>query len=242
VFAHSSRLSVGGAQLATHLTHSLIHIQQPQHQQHFHTHRVQELVESYCQMVPDCYDERMREMALLYDINQHSVPTRVPAGSSVLPPVILQLPFVAPVSTAPSEAELAARTERKEIQRQRLRTLMAERKEKKLLEDQETLADWDRVRSDLASKALTPSEYLRQLKRRTFENEADFLAHYDKMKKSIEQRLSGGGGDKAEETGPPAEAKTDEQLFPLLSRPDAELNASVPHLRSCAPPVATIRA
>lgn len=232
VFAQSARLSVGGAQLATHLTHSLIHIQQPQHQQHFNTHRVQELVESYCQMVPDCYDERMREMALLYDVNQHSVPTRVPADSAVLPPVVLQLPFVAAVSSAPSEAELAARSERKEVQRQRLRNLMAERKEKKLAEDQETLADWDRVRADFAARLMTPSEFLRQLKRRTFESEQEFVQHYDKMKKSIEQRLA--GGDKAEEAAqPPAEPKTDEQLFPLLSRPDAELTASVLHYNHC---------
>ena len=231
LFSHCTRLSVGGATLTNHLTHSLIHIQQSQHQQHFNTHRVQQLVEQYCQMVPEKYDETMREMALLYDVNHHTIPDQVPSRSGVVEPVILQLPFVAAPADTASSAETAARVERKEIQRQRFRTLMAERKEKKLLEDQSILADWERVRADFHAKLLTPSEFIRQLKRRTFQDEQEFAQHFDKLKKSIEQRLS---GETPEEAAAAAEAqaalqvkKPDSELYPLLLVPDAELTPSV---------------
>jgi actin-related protein 5 len=231
IFAQSTRLSVGGATLTNHLTHSLIHIQQSQHQQHFNTHRVQQLVEQYCEMVPEKYDETLREMALLYDVNQHTIPEQVPARSSLVEPVILQLPFVAAAPDTASSAETAARVERKEIQRQRFRTLMAERKEKKLAEDQSILADWEKVRADFHAKLITPSEFMRQLKRRTFQDEQDFAQHFDKLKKSIEQRLS---GETPEEAAAAAEAqaalkasKPDSELYPLLTVPDAELTPSV---------------
>lgn len=175
VFAQCSRLSVGGAHLANYLTHSLTTIQHPQHQAQFNGHRVQQLVEQYGQVAPDSYNDRLQQMALLYDVN-HAPPSHLPLDSTMPDPVTLQLPFVPPTEATSSTAELQLRIERKELQRQRLRNLMADRKEKKLVEDQAILADWDAVRNEFQQKLLTPSEYLRQLKRRTFADEQDFIA------------------------------------------------------------------
>jgi actin-related protein 5 len=75
---------------------------------------------------------------------------------------------------------------------------------------------------------LTPSEFLRQLRRRTFADEADFAMHYDKMRKSVEARLRGEGAEEAAANEAAALAaanakKTDAELYPLLFRLDAEL-------------------
>ena len=178
MFEHAARLSVGGAQLTHYLTHSLATIQHPEHSQQFNAHRVQQLVEEIGQCVPDSYPHHLNEMCRLYDIEGGHIPSTLPptVSATIPEPIFLQLPFQ-PESTAiaqHSTAELQSKIERKELQRQRLRNLMAGRKEKKLAEDQETLNDWDALKLDLAEKRITYSEYMRQLKRRTFVDEEDF--------------------------------------------------------------------
>jgi len=233
MFEHSSRLSVGGNHLSTHLTHALLHVHYPQHQQQLNAHRVQQLVEQYCEVAPERFSDTLERMALLYDVNGHTVPDGVPGSANVPPPVVLQLPFTpAESSTAGGAAaalsEAAAKHEKREQMRARLRAQMDVRRVKKLAEDQETLADWERVRADFHAKLMTPSEFLRQLKRRTFADEADFAMHLDKMRKSIEARLRGEGAEEAAANEAAALAaanakKSEQELYPLLFRPDAEL-------------------
>ena len=206
-FAHASRLSIGGSHLSSYLTHSLATVQAQAHERQWNAERLQEVVERYgWTAAPNTaaavggaaasghgYRETLDEMAKLYDINGHTVPHVLPLESTVPEPLVLQLPLSAKSSAAlaTSSQDLQAKAFKKEQQRARLRALMQERKEKKLLEDQEILKDWDAVRAAFYSKELSPSEYLRQLKRRTFADESDFLAHYEKLKKSVEQRLKG---------------------------------------------------
>ena len=228
-FDFAARLNLGGNHLTNHLTHSLLHITQTAHQSQLNSHRIGQIVEQYCEVLPESYDQTLQQMAQLWDVNQSAPPPGVTASSGIPPPVIFQLPFIAPVTAPVNASDLAAKQEKKEIQRQRLRSLMADRKAQKLADDQDTLADWVALRAELAAKSITPGEFLRQLKRRTFADEKDFMEHFERMKKSIEARLA---GETNEEAAANAEAqaaerarKPDSELYPLLFRPDAELTA-----------------
>lgn len=259
-FQHASRLSLGGSHLSAYYTHALQTIHHPQHIAQWNGHRVQEVVEKFGQVVSGDgdgdgedpsqagggYRATLASMARIFDINGHTVPDRLPedAPRAVPDVVLFRLPHPAHSGASPANSaqEAQIKSEKKELQRQRLRQLMRDRKEKKLIEDQAILADWTQVRAAFHAKELTPSEYLRQLKRRTFADETDFLMHFDKLKKSLDVRLNPGGGaaggaggvtgeegESSSATGVardavlPSSGKPERDPYPLLSRPDEEL-------------------
>ena len=111
----SARLSVG-----CHAQHSMIlndlSLDFPEHKAHLTEGRAQELCEDYAAMVTEVYDEELRKMAI-YDVNPGKV---VPPPT--VRPVVIQLPFVLPVTVVETEAELKAKEQKRPGEHRRQRS------------------------------------------------------------------------------------------------------------------------
>jgi hypothetical protein len=188
VWSLASRLSLGASTLPSYLSSVVCDVHRPDARSAaWSAARLQRVVEQHCCVAED-YDAMLRTMWPLYDPARR-LPTCPPPllpDARMPVPLLLQLPLD-DADDARDDARAAAsasiddkaREDRRALQRARMRALMSTRKQQKLAADQALLADWDAVRSAAAEGSLSHAEFTRQIKKRAFEDEEDFLSQSD---------------------------------------------------------------
>jgi len=209
VLTQSARISVGGSSGHVLLESDLAN-DYPQHRTSITPSRAQEIVEKYCQMSENDYDEELKKIAL-FDINKQNINNK-----PCIDPIIIQLPFIEPTVPVISEDELRQRENRRKENADRLRQLLAKKRDEQIVQLQSSIFDYEELKNKKLLNIFTPEEFNKLLKKGGFDNETDFENTLSTFKRRLHKLLTG-------EEEIIEEKKSDEEIYPLLNIPDEEL-------------------
>lgn len=200
MLSQATRLNWGGSQGAEYLL-KLLQLKYPYFPGKITSAQAEELVREHCYVSQDYEEElsRMLDWTGLEDRDH-----------------IIQWPFTEQVVTEKTEEELARAAEKRKESGRRLQAQAAKMRLEKLIKKEQELEYY----KELHAKATTESkkEFRRLLESNDFETEAQLDKAIRELDKNIRKARTKDVG------GPEVEEEEEEQTFPLLEVPDAELD------------------
>eukprot|EP00471_Norrisiella_sphaerica_P008781 CAMPEP_0184494752 /NCGR_PEP_ID=MMETSP0113_2-20130426/29509_1 /TAXON_ID=91329 /ORGANISM="Norrisiella sphaerica, Strain BC52" /LENGTH=595 /DNA_ID=CAMNT_0026880633 /DNA_START=432 /DNA_END=2216 /DNA_ORIENTATION=+ len=210
-------IPVGGLQAHRFLFDALL-LKYPQHARHLSLNRCHELNLRFSEYTKGNFLEELRVMQAWTDGDR----TRKPQ----VEPVVLQLPFTEYVPKEESEEEKKRKEQRRKDHAERLRTLAAERRQRKMIERQKTLEGYDKLVVELEEGIISEEAFLLQLSKGGFDDRADFERVHKQLQKKVEDTiakmqakenpLEDDEDNMEEELDEEKRAALDREKFPLL--------------------------
>ena len=203
LFHAATRLNWGGSQAQDYLL-KLLRLKYPTFPGRFAFEQMEEYIKRYCRMSQD-YDQ---ELSHYLDWS----------GLEEQRDVIIQYPFTEHIVPEKSAEELARIAERKKESGRRLQEQAAKMRLEKLIKKEQELAEYKQLWSQYQD-ASSKKEQRRLLDANDFKDEASLERVMRELEKRIRKSRNKDLGGPEEE-----EEAVEEQVFPLLETPDADLN------------------